>query len=134
MTPGRMTFKVTTLRTNRADLSGMRRAQKTRLDNELFHWLALALIPGVGSARFSLLLDHFKTPRAVFQASAKELAAVPRLPRKTIEALVHFDGDDEVRAELERVQSLGVELITLEDPAYPPRLKQISSPPPVLRQ
>jgi len=107
-------------------------SQHTLSESELFYWLALYLTPGVGAVSFSRLLERFKTPQAVFQASAEALAQVPRLPRKTTAALARFDWADDVAEELKQIQRLGIKLITLNDSAYPPRLKEIYDPPPLL--
>jgi len=101
-------------------------------DKEIFHWLALHLVPGIGSVRFSQLLRHFHTPQAVFQASARDLARIPRLPSKTVTALLSFNDFKDVETELDRVRRRGTKLITLHDPSYPSRLKEIHDPPPLL--
>lgn len=103
-----------------------------RQDRELFYWLALRLAPGVGSIRFARLLRLFKSPEAVFKASALDLARLPRLPQKTINALTRFDWGRQVEDELKRVRDRGLKLITLNSPEYPARLKEIHDPPPVL--
>jgi len=101
-------------------------------DRDLFYWLALRLTPGVGPIRFAKLLERFKSPEAVFQAPASELARFPRLPQRTLEALTKFDWGGQVEAELERVRRRGFRLITLQDKSYPSRLARIPDPPPVL--
>lgn len=106
--------------------------QKTLSDNDLFYWLALYMTPGVGAIRFFQLLEHFKTPGRVFQASAAELGRIPRLPRKTVAALRSFNWAEDVEEEIKRVRNRGFALVTYEDPVYPPRLKEIPNPPPVL--
>ena len=47
-----------------------------------FYWLALSLIPGVGSILIKRLLDRFKTPEAVFRAPIKELLKIEGLGEK----------------------------------------------------
>lgn len=107
-------------------------SQKTALKDDIFYWLALYLTPGVGSVFFTRLLKRFKTPQAVFQASKAELAEVPRLPRKAIAALTRFHWSEAVEQELKAVEEKGIKLLTLSDPIYPPRLKEIHDPPPLL--
>src|SRR5919197_2910067 len=41
-------------------------------DEEL-HWLALRLVPGLGTRNSVKLLDRFRTPQAIFRASRTEL-------------------------------------------------------------
>ena len=106
--------------------------QKMLSDTERFYWLALYMTPGVGAIRFFQLLERFKTPQNVFQASAAELGRIPRLPRKTVSALARFDWAGDVEKEIKHVRNRGLDLITYEDPVYPPRLKEIHNPPPIL--
>ena len=40
---------------------------------EELHWLALKLIPGLGTRNSGKLLSRFRTPQAVFRASRTEL-------------------------------------------------------------
>ncbi len=49
---------------------------------EISYWVALSLVPGVGSVLFKRLLDQFKTPEAVFRATLKELLRVEGIGRK----------------------------------------------------
>ncbi len=43
-------------------------------DEEL-HWLALRLVPGLGTRNAGKLIDRFRTPQAVLRASRTELEA-----------------------------------------------------------
>ncbi len=42
---------------------------------EELHWLALKLVPGLGTRTSGKLLDRFRTPQAIFRASRTELEA-----------------------------------------------------------
>ncbi len=42
---------------------------------EELYWLALMLVPGLGTRTASKLLDRFRTPQAIFRASRTELEA-----------------------------------------------------------
>lgn len=105
---------------------------RDRNKRALFFWLALCMTPGVGPVTFARLLRHFKTPEAVFQASAHDLARFPRMSNKAVTALTCFDWGDQVQDEIDRVLERGCKLMTWHDPLYPPRLKEIPDPPPVL--
>ena len=100
--------------------------------DDIFHYLALAMAPGVGTTRFAELLRRFKSPRAVFKAPYKELIQVQGVGPDTAKALVRFDWRDQVKAEMERAGQAGYRLITLASDRYPERLKQIPDPPPLL--
>ena len=42
---------------------------------EELYWLALKLVPGLGTRTSGKLLDRFRTPQAIFHASRTELEA-----------------------------------------------------------
>jgi len=92
------------------------------------HWLALLLIPGLGTRRTGQLLANFRSPQAVFRASRSELEAsgLSGSAAQTIASGCTFeDAVDQQQKMLET----GAELIPLIDPRYPPLLKAIYDPP-----
>ncbi len=93
-------------------------------------WLALILAPGVGSRAFARLLAHFDQPLDWVDASDEELLHAG-FSREQIQGLRQPDP-----VELKRCRAwLSGEhhhLIGLDDPYYPPLLKQIPDPPPAL--
>lgn len=97
---------------------------------ELAYWLALLRAPGIGPARFSRLLTHFGSPRSALAANRGEWAAL-NLPDV---ALDYLDAPDwrRVDQDLLWLEQPGNRLIGLHDPDYPPLLKQIETPPPLL--
>ncbi len=102
------------------------------MNEETFYWLALSLIPGVGSTFFKRLLDRFKTPEAVFRASKKELLKVEGIGEKVVGALQNGPSEKRVKRELSLLKEVGGTLLTLQDVAYPKRLRDIYDPPPLL--
>lgn len=93
-------------------------------------WLALKQVPGVGNVLFKRLIETYKTPGAVFEASETDLVQVmSERVAKEIHAFKDFDGADR---ELEQVRKQGAELLTLADTDYPALLLDIYDPPPVL--
>ena len=102
------------------------------MDKEIFHWLALNLAPGIGAILFKRLLERFRSPEAVFGASAKELLKVEGLGEKVAEAIRRGPSNQEVERELALIEKAGGTILTLNDSAYPGKLKEIYDPPPVL--
>lgn len=86
--------------------------------------------PGVGPVRFARLLERFGSPAAVFDASRDELAALG-LNNVTLDYLAapHWPSVEQDLAWLERPDH---HLVFLNDPHYPPLLRQIDHPPPLL--
>ncbi|HIE51573.1 MAG TPA: DNA-protecting protein DprA, partial [Armatimonadetes bacterium] len=77
------------------------------------------------------LLEHFGSPRAVFQASVAALAQVEGFDRSIgpkMEAVRALD----VRPDWEQLERLQATLVTYYDENYPPLLRQIADPPPLL--
>jgi len=95
---------------------------------EELHWLALTLIPGLGTRMAGKLLDRFRTPQAVFRASRSELeaAGVSGTVAQSIASGCSFeDALDQQRKMTER----GTVAIVRSDPRYPPLLREIFDPP-----
>jgi DNA processing protein len=102
------------------------------MDQEVFHWLALNLIPGVGATLFKRLLLRFKSPEVVFQAPAEELRKIEGLGERVVEAIQEGPSSQIVERELSLIKEAGAGILTLNHEAYPKRLKEIYDPPPVL--
>ena len=102
------------------------------MDRDVFHWLALNLTPGIGATLSKRLLEYFRSPEAVFRASTGELRKIEGLGEKVAETLQKGPSASAVERELSLVREAGANLLTLHDPSYPRRLKEIYDPPPVL--
>jgi DNA processing protein len=129
-----------------AELGG---AVRSAAADERESWAILASVPGVGPVTFAALLARLGSGRAVV-----ELARGPNGIRRLRDALAaadpvepgaterpHLGGDLPERiacavagsdAYLGRVADLGLEILIVDDPAYPARLRAIEMPPPIL--
>lgn len=94
------------------------------------HWLALARTPGIGPKTFFNLLDHWHDPQAIFNLSPSAHAEWG-LSAATLNALQHPDWA-QIETELAWAKQPGQHILPFFDPAYPPLLKEIAAPPPVL--
>jgi DNA processing protein len=102
------------------------------MSENVFHWVALSLIPGVGSILIKRLLDRFKTPEAVFQAPLDELLRIEGLGEKVAREIRRGPVETVVDRELSLLKKVGGKIITLKDDAYPRRLREIYDPPALL--
>jgi DNA processing protein len=100
--------------------------------DNIFYWLALSLVPGVGSTLFKRLLERFKTPEAVFRATARQLSEVEGLGEKVVREICRGPFEKSVERELYLLNEVGGKIVTSGDEGYPRRLKDIYDPPPVL--
>jgi DNA processing protein len=95
---------------------------------EELYWLALKLVPGLGSRTSGKLLDRFRTPQAIFRASRTELegAGVSGATAQSIASGCTFE---EAATQQEKMAQCGAVAITLGDPRYPQPLREIFDPP-----
>jgi len=95
-------------------------------------WLRLIRADGVGPVTFTRLLERFGSVDGALGASAASLAKVEGIGFKTAERIAASRETFDAGAELELAGKLGVQLVHLRDDRYPPLLRQIYDPPPVL--
>jgi len=95
------------------------------------HWLALRMVPGLGTRKSGQLLEAFATPQAIFRASRSELETVG-LPSAVAQSIASGCAFEEAVSQQEKLREAGGELVPMVDPRYPRRLRAIFDPPPVL--
>jgi DNA processing protein len=100
-------------------------------ESRKLYWLALACTPGIGPARARQLVARFRAIENVFQASLTELEAAG-LPGPAAQAIGTGKSLAAADEELVRASGAGAEIVSLDDSAYPPQLKEIYDPPVVL--
>jgi DNA processing protein len=91
-------------------------------------WLALTLTPGLGPTRAKRLVEFFGGVEGVFRASLTELEAAG-LPVVAAQSLVTGRSIELAQDELGKAASAGIQTVSLDDPEYPPELRQIYDPP-----
>jgi DNA processing protein len=97
----------------------------------LLEWLALSLTPGLGPTKSRKLVEHFGSPEAIFRAPLTELESVG-IQAVSAQSLATGKSAELAREEIARAATVGVTIISLDDPFYPPRLKEIYDPPLIL--
>ncbi len=108
----------------------MGKSQQHSVDIE--KWLKLIRADSVGPTTFAKFINHFSSVDGALGASVSELAKIDGVGFKTAEQIAATRNKFDTTAELELAEKLGVWIIHLEDKRYPPVLKQIYDPPPVL--
>ncbi len=93
--------------------------------------LALALRPRCGPRRVRLILERFGTPEAFFAASYKERQDLG-LPRSLWEQPPPREALAQAQEEAKALEKLGAHFITWDDEEYPPSLRELPDPPPIL--
>jgi DNA processing protein len=108
----------------------MAKSQPNSADIE--KWLRLIRADSVGPTTFAKLIKHFGSADRALGASVGELAKIDGVGFKTAERIAASRSKFDVSAELELAEKLGIWIINVDDKRYPPALKQIYDPPPVL--
>jgi DNA processing protein len=91
-------------------------------------WLALTLTSGLGPTRAKRLVEFFGGVEGVFRASLTELEAAG-LPAEAAQSLATGRSIELAQDELGKAASAGIKIVSLDDPEYPPELRQIYDPP-----
>jgi DNA processing protein len=94
-------------------------------------WLALSLTQGLGPTRIKKLVEHFGGPARVLQSSLTELEATGMLA-VSAQSIATGKSLDLAQQEQAKASDVGARIVSLSDPEYPPRLKEIYDPPVVL--
>src|SRR5277367_2211225 len=92
------------------------------------YWLALSLTTGLGPTRIKKLIEHYGTADRVFHASLTELEA-SGMPAVSAQSIATGKSLELAQQECEKAVEAGAKIISLSDPEYPPRLKEIYDPP-----
>jgi DNA processing protein len=100
-------------------------------DDEELHWLALRMVPGLGTRRTNQILERLHTPQAIFRASVSELEAAG-LNSAVARAISSGCSFDDAASQQQKIREAGTQLIPLGDARYPEALRKIFDPPPVL--
>ena len=86
------------------------------------------MVPGLGTIGTLRVLEKLKSPEAIFRASASELEATGLSPAQARALATGYSFDDAVDQQ-QKMLNAGAELITIHDPRYPQRLREIFDPP-----
>jgi len=104
-------------------------------NRSLIDWVALNLLPGLGSALTRRCLERFGGPHEIaFRVPIAALAAARGMSSEVCRAIGAARPGLRERAEHEIATAggMGLRLIPRSDPEYPAAIEQISDPPPLL--
>ncbi len=104
-------------------------------------WVVVTSVKGIGPIGFAALLRTFGSARAIIDAACRPGAAGTLVAGGRNEGRLTFDATVATQLvarahdplpPLAEIRASGVDVITLDDPAYPARLRAIEIPPPIL--
>ncbi|NML33458.1 DNA-processing protein DprA [Paraburkholderia antibiotica] len=100
---------------------------------ELAAWLRLSLAPGLKPAALRLLLGAFGLPESIFTQAPEALVEVAgEAAARAVLTPPGADFEGQLDAVLAWLELPGNQVVTLDDPAYPPALLTMPDPPPLL--
>lgn len=103
-------------------------------DPALFSLLRLCMTPGLGPVLIRRAIEEFGSPDAVLAASEAGLKRIRGIGVEKSRGILAGMRESERAAEdeLREAERAGASLVAITSPAYPPLLRQIPDPPPIL--
>jgi DNA processing protein len=105
---------------------------KKMLNQESIDWLWLVLTPEIGPRRGKSLLERFKTPKAILEASLDGIAEVENIGTGIARKIAESRKKIDLTRQIKLIEKNDVTLIPLDSESYPANLKAIYDPPLVL--
>lgn len=93
-------------------------------DHQRLNWLRLMRSENVGSITFRNLIDHYGS-------AENALSALPDISMRGGKK-IRIASLDDAKREFERADKLGIRFIAIGEPDYPPLLRNIEGPPPLI--
>ena len=95
------------------------------------YWLGFNLVKGIGAVRMRALISYFDSLEDAWNAPSEQLVEAG-LSAKLAESIASMRKSVDFERLMAQMEKLSVTALTWDDELYPPRLKEIEQPPPVL--
>ena len=102
-----------------------------RMEDVIRYYIGFNLVPGIGPLRLARLIERCGSVAAAWHADETMMIAAG-LDARSMAGLQEARQRIDLDAELERLRAVGVTPISIADPRYPPLLRMIPAPPPLL--
>ncbi len=96
------------------------------------HWIALNNVKGLGPVRIKQLLTKFDSPKEIFQQSPSTLRQSGLFTDNIIKKLHDPELLKQAEKQVSWAEGKDIQIIPLDHDKYPPILREIFAPPPVL--
>lgn len=98
----------------------------------VIYWLWLIHLKGIGPSTLRKVVDGLGSPMAVYTATREELLSIKGLRSGLIETLLSQRSLETVKRVEDHMRRSGINLLTYDDPRFPPYLSKFSSLPAML--
>ena len=89
------------------------------------------MVSGIGPAKLKVMLEYFGSLGRAWQATESQLQHIG-VDKRAIQALSETRSSIDLEAELARIKSAKIDLLTWDSPNYPRYLRELPNPPPLL--
>lgn len=96
---------------------------------EKFYKVWLTLIEGLGIKRYINLIEAFKTDKEMFNASKRDLMRIKLIDEKICNNILDIQKRKMVVKYLKYMENNKIDIISIKDKEYPPKLREIYNPP-----
>src|ERR1041385_5599332 len=97
----------------------------------LRYWIGFNRAKGIGPIRQHMLMEHFGSIELAWNAPPQKLKEAG-LDQRSLQSLISTRATFDFDAEMRAIERVGAWIVTLDDAKYPPLLRQIPDPPPLL--
>ena len=101
-------------------------------NEELFYYLALQSVVGIGPIKAKKLLNHFGGAKQLFQATRNDLKRIKGLRTDVLEQLNNSVVFEKAEKEMRFIENNRITALTHEHEAYPAKLKHCPDAPLIL--
>jgi DNA processing protein len=99
------------------------------MSNELLYQIALTQVPQIGDAYAKLLIQHFESAQAVFQASKRQLECIEGIGTIRAQQIKQFKDFEQCEKEVEFIKKNKIEPLFISSERYPKRLLHCADSP-----
>ena len=93
------------------------------------YWIWLSYIEGLGPVKKLLLLNKFKCPKKIYDASDKEILKVEKIDKNLLQNMKKAKDEELLKKYEEYILKNDIKMINILDKNYPSKLKSIYAPP-----
>jgi len=98
---------------------------------DLKYWIAMSRLPEMGALKFQKLISNFNNLEEAWRANLPELMSAGLSEKEANNIIINRSAIDP-EAELEKLNKLGINVVTITDDDYSKNLKEIYNAPPII--
>jgi DNA processing protein len=96
------------------------------------YWVWLSTITGLGSRKYTQLIEKFGDPEVIWNLTKGELEKIDFIPKVIINNIIDPKFKNSINEHMERIYKNNIKIFTIKDDLYPVFLKNIHDPPIVI--